>query len=116
MPRLLKQGQIEQALDAQAERDGGVGEDPLASSLATGRPHHGMSLSSQIVNDPLALSAAWYVTQLVVLQSVLAPLGAVMPRGYQPGCPAFCSRAVRHARTGIGLGRPAAALPEERLA
>jgi hypothetical protein len=42
MPRLLRQGQAEQALDVQAERDGGGGEDPLASSLAAGRraPRH----------------------------------------------------------------------------
>jgi hypothetical protein len=29
--------------------------------------HHGVSLSSQIVNDPRALSAALYAIQLVVL-------------------------------------------------
>ena len=33
----LTQGQVEQALDAQAELDGCLREDPLASSLATGR-------------------------------------------------------------------------------
>ena len=56
--------------------------------------HHGMSLSSQIVNDPRALSAALYAVQLVILQRVLAPLGAVMLRGHQPGEPALCSKAV----------------------
>jgi hypothetical protein len=56
--------------------------------------HHGMSLSSQIVNDPLTLSAALYVVQLVVLSRVLAPLDAVMSRGYQPGEPALCNKAL----------------------
>ena len=37
MPRLLKQGQIEQTLDVQAERNGCVGEGPMASPLAAGR-------------------------------------------------------------------------------
>jgi hypothetical protein len=55
--------------------------------------HHGMSLSSQIVNDPRALSAALYVAQLVVLQRVLAPLGAVMLQDYQPAEPALCNKA-----------------------
>jgi hypothetical protein len=55
--------------------------------------YHGMSLSSQIVNDPWALSAALYAIQLVVLSRVSAPLGAVMPRGHQPGEPALCNKA-----------------------
>jgi hypothetical protein len=57
--------------------------------------YHGMSLSSQIVNDPRALSAALYAAQLVVLSRVLAPLGEVRPRGYQPGEPALCNKADR---------------------
>ena len=32
----LRRSQVEQALDAQAERDGCAGEEPLASSLAAG--------------------------------------------------------------------------------
>ena len=55
--------------------------------------YHCMSLSSQIVNDPRVLSAALYAAQLVVLQRVLAPLGAAMPRSYQPGEPALCNKA-----------------------
>ena len=55
--------------------------------------YHCVSLSSQIVKDPRALSAVLYVAQLVVLQRVLAPLGAIMPRGYQPGEPALCNKA-----------------------
>jgi hypothetical protein len=71
-----------------------------ASEKALWRPrlplagaYHCMSLSSQIVNDLRTLSAALYVAQLVVLQRVLAPLGAVMPRGYQPAEPALCNKA-----------------------
>jgi hypothetical protein len=55
--------------------------------------YHGMSLFSQIVNDPRALSAALYAVQLVVLQRVLAPLDAVMPRGHPPAEPALCNKA-----------------------
>ena len=53
-----------------------------------------MSLSSQIVRDPLALSAGLYAAQLVVLSRVLAPLGSVMSRGYQPGEHALCNKAL----------------------
>ncbi len=55
--------------------------------------YHGVSLSSQIVSDPRALSAALYIAQLVVLSRVLAPLGSVMPRGYQPRQSALCNKA-----------------------
>jgi hypothetical protein len=34
-----------------------------------------------------------YAVQLVILQRVLALLGAVMLRGHQPGEPALCSKA-----------------------
>jgi hypothetical protein len=42
-------------------------EGLLTAPLATGGAYHCMSLSSQIVSDPLTLSAALYSAQLVVL-------------------------------------------------
>lgn len=63
----LTQSQAEQAFDAQAELDGGAGEAALASTFAAGRYVPRMSLSSQIVSDPLSLSAALYSARLVVL-------------------------------------------------
>jgi hypothetical protein len=65
--------------------------------------YHGVSLFSQIVKDPRALSAALYVAQLVVLPRVLAPLGAVMLRGYQPGESALCNKAPHSEPAPVGL-------------
>ena len=55
--------------------------------------YHRMSLSSQIVNDPRALSAALYVAQLVVLQRVLGPWGSLMHRGYRFAQLGLCNKA-----------------------
>jgi hypothetical protein len=67
----LTQDQAEQALDAQTKRDDCLREDQLATLLAAGRwplagAYHCMSLYSQIVNDPRALSAALYSAQVVL--------------------------------------------------
>ena len=75
-PQSLAQRQVEQALEAQAELDAGIGKCLLATAFAAGPGRHCMSRSRQMVSEPRALSAA------VVLRPVADLVTSLMAQNY----------------------------------